>query len=155
MTSTTRCRILELLQHVVAILGGNLMSKLGRLSDVEMEVMMTIWELANPVTVAQLLAIFESKKAWKTSTIATMLDRIISKGFLRKEMKGKANYYNIVATLEDYQKQEGRNIISSLYGGSVKSFVAAFVEDGNMTPADVKELQEWFASSIGEDGAIK
>ena len=131
------------------------MKQLGRLSDVEMEVMQVIWGLATPVTVAQLLSVFEDIKGWKTSTISTMLERIISKGFLHKEMKGKANYYNIVATLEDYQRQEGRNIISSLYGGSVKNFIAALVDDGSMTAADVEELREWFASSIGKDGDIK
>jgi len=130
------------------------MNKLGRLSDVEMELMQTIWGLAAPVTVAQLLAIFENSKGWKNSTISTMLERIISKGFLCKEMKGKANYYSAVATLEDYQKQEGRNIISSLYGGSVKNFMAALAEDGGMTEADVRELQEWFAGNIGKGGDV-
>ena len=131
------------------------MNNLGRLSDVEMEIMQTIWGLATPVTVAQLLAIFEDSKGWKNPTISTMLERIITKGFLRKEMKGKTNYYSIVSTLEDYQKQEGRSIISSLYGGSVKNFVAALAESGSMTDTDVRELQEWFASSIGKDGDVK
>ena len=131
------------------------MKQLGRLSDVEMEVMQVIWGLAAPVTVARLLGLFEDSKGWKTSTVSTMLERIISKGFLRKEMKGKVNYYNIVATLEDYQRQEGWNIVSSLYGGSVKNFVAALVDDGNMTEADVKELREWFRGSVDKDGDIK
>ena len=131
------------------------MNKLGRLSDVEMELMQKIWGLATPVTVAQLSAIFEDSKGWKNSTISTLLERIILKGFLRKEMKGKANYYSVVATLEDYQKQEGRNIISSLYGGSVKNFMASLAEDGGMTDTDVRELQEWFTSSIGKDDDIK
>jgi len=131
------------------------MNQLGRLSDVEMELMQVIWGSSSPVTVAQLLNIFESSKGWKTSTISTMLERIIAKGFLRKDMKGKANHYSIVATLEDYQKQEGQTLISSLYGGSVKNFMASFVDGGNMTAADVKELQEWFASSIGRDGDVK
>jgi len=131
------------------------MNKLGRLSDVEMELMQTIWGLATPVTVTQLLAIFDDSKGWKNSTIATMLERIMSKGFLRKEMKGKANYYSTVASFEDYQKQEGRSIISSLYGGSVKNFMAALAEDGGMTDTDVRELQEWFSSSIGKGGEIK
>ena len=129
------------------------MNKLGRLSDVEMEVMQQIWDIATPVTVSKLLVVFENNKGWKTSTISTMLERIISKGFLQKEMKGKTNYYSVVVTFEDYQKHEGRNIISSLYGGSVKNFIAAFAEDGSMTDTDINELREWFASSIGKDGA--
>jgi len=131
------------------------MNKLGRLSEVEMELMQTIWELATPVTVTQLLTIFEDSKGWKNSTISTMLERIISKGFLQKELKGKANYYTVIASFEDYQKQEGRGILSSLYGGSIRNFVAALAEDGGMTDTDVRELQEWFASSISKDGDIQ
>jgi len=128
------------------------MNKLGRLSDVEMDVMQTIWGLATPVTVAQLVVIYRDSKGWKTSTLSTILERIISKGFLRKEMKGKVNYYTIVASLEDYQKQEGRNILSSLYQGSIKSFMAALVDDGSITDTEVKELQEWFQESINKGG---
>ena len=131
------------------------MKKLGRLSDVEMEVMQTIWGLDTPITVAQLLAIFEDSKGWKTSTISTMLERIISKGFLQKEMKGKANYYSTTATLEDYQVQEGRNILASLYGGSIVNFVAALTEGGDMTQEDVLELREWFENSTCEEDKAK
>ena len=131
------------------------MNTLGRLSDVEMELMQTIWGLAVPVTVTQLLTIFENSKGWKTSTISTMLERIISKGFLHKAMKGKANYYNITATLEDYQRQEGRNILSSLYGGSIVNFMAALTDDGNMSKEDIAELREWFQNSVSVEGELK
>jgi len=80
---------MKLQRHCVGVsFGGARMNKLGRLSDVEMEPMQTIWGLATPVTVAQLLAIFENSKGWKNST------------------------------------------------------------------KNVKELQEWFVSSIGKDGDI-
>lgn len=139
---------------------------LGRLSDVEMELMHTIWGLAAqdagasseqrerpaPVTVTALLAIFEGSKGWKNSTISTMLERIISKGFLRKEMQGKANYYHATVSFEEYQRQEGRSLLASLYGGSVKNFVAALADDGGMTDADVQELQEWFTNIASKDG---
>jgi len=131
------------------------MSELGRLSDVEMEVMQMIWGLESPVTVAQLLAIFEDSKGWKTSTISTMLDRIIAKGFLCKEIRGKANYYSVIATLEDYQRQEGRNILSSLYGGSIVNFMAALTDGGNMNQADIAELREWFQRSVDGEGEAK
>ena len=83
------------------------------------------------------------------------LERLIAKGFLRKEMIGKTNYYSIAATFADYQRQEGRNIISSLYEGSVKNFMAALVEDGGMNKSEVKELRDWFTNNVDEDGDIK
>ncbi|MCL2611433.1 MAG: BlaI/MecI/CopY family transcriptional regulator [Defluviitaleaceae bacterium] len=51
------------------------MNKLGRLSEVEMEVMQMIGGLAIPVTVAQLVTIFEDSKGWKNSTIANVPEK--------------------------------------------------------------------------------
>jgi len=126
------------------------MKKLGRLSETEMEVMQAIWELATPVTVAQLLAIFEESKGWKTSTLSTILARLIDKGFLTKKMTGKMNFYDINLTLEEYQKYEAQNLLTTLYAGNVKSFVAALVDDDSVTQEDIKDLRQWFQNKAGE-----
>lgn len=118
------------------------MLKLGRFSDTEMEVMYTIWELATPVTVAQLLEVFEESKGWKTSTMSTLLSRLIEKGFLTKEMKGKVNYYDVNLMLEDYKKHEAQSLLTNLYGGNVKTFVAALVDDERVTQEDILDLKQ-------------
>jgi len=126
------------------------MLKLGRLSDTEMEVMHTIWELATPVTVAQLLEVFEESKGWKTSTMSTLLSRLIEKGFLTKEMKGKVNYYDVNLSLEDYKKHEAQSLLTNLYGGNVKTFVAALVDDERVTQEDILDLKQWFQDKTGD-----
>ena len=123
--------------------------EIGRLSETEAEVMQTIWELATPVTVAQILAIFEERKGWKTSTLSTILSRLIDKGFLAKEMKGKVNYYKSELTLQDYQKHETQSLLSNLYGGNVKNFVAALVDDDKVSQDDINELKQWFDERAG------
>jgi len=127
------------------------MKNLGRLSETEMEVMQTIWELATPVTVAQILAIFEESKAWKTSTLSTILSRLIDKGFLAKEMKGKVNFYSTNLTLQEYQKHETQNLLSNLYGGNVKTFVASLVDDEAITQEDIEDLSQWFQRKAGDN----
>jgi len=126
------------------------MKKIGRLSETEMEVMQTIWELATPVTVAQLLSIFKEDKGWKTSTLSTILARLIEKGFLSKEMKGKVNYYDITLTLQEYQKHETQNLLTNLYSGNVKTFVAALVDDETVTQDDIEDLKQWFQDKAGD-----
>ena len=120
------------------------MSTLGRLSEAETEVMQAIWELAGPVTVAQLLVIFDERKQWKTSTLSTILSRLIDKGFLTKSMKGKVNFYEVVLTFQEYQKRETQNLLTNLYSGNVKSFVAALVDDEIVSREDIDELKRWF-----------
>ena len=126
------------------------MKHLGRLSETEMEVMRAIWELATPVTVAQLLAIFEQSKGWKTSTLSTLLSRLIDKGFLAKEMKGKVNFYSANLTLKEYQKREAQALLTTLYGGNIKNFVAALVDDEGISQKDIEDLRRWFQGKAGE-----
>ena len=127
------------------------MNKLGRLSEVEMEVMQAIWAMAEPVTVARLQELFEDRKGWKTSTVATMLERIIAKGFLKKEMRKKVKIYTPLATLDDYRRTEGRSLLSGLFGGSIKSFMAALADDAEITKSEILELKEWLDESFGEE----
>ncbi|MGE7271792.1 BlaI/MecI/CopY family transcriptional regulator [Brevibacillus panacihumi] len=125
------------------------MKKLGRLSETEMEVMEVIWGVAAPVTVAQLLDIFESK-GWKTSTLSTILKRLIEKGYLTKSMTGKVNYYDPVLTLDEYKKHETQSFLSRLYNGKVKNFIASLVDDDELSREDIAELKEWFARKEGK-----
>lgn len=124
--------------------------ELGRLSETELEVMEVIWELEAPATVTQLLAIFQSK-GWKTSTLSTLLKRLIEKGYLTKSMNGKVNYYVPALTLKAYKKLETQSFLSRLYNGKAKNFIAALVDDEQLSLNDVAELKDWFARQEDEN----
>lgn len=123
------------------------MHTLTKLSATETEVMQIIWELAAPVTVSQLLIVFEQRN-WKTSTMSTILARLIDKGFLTKEMKGKANYYRATLTLPEYQKYETRSLLTDVFSGNVKNLVAALVDE-DVSGQDIDELKKWFEDMTG------
>ncbi|MFD0713037.1 BlaI/MecI/CopY family transcriptional regulator [Paenibacillus sp. GCM10027626] len=125
------------------------MEKLGRLSETEMEIMEVIWRIAGPVTVAQLLELLESK-GWKTSTMSTLLKRLIEKGFLAKTMSGKTNYYGPVLTWQEYQKHEIKSFLDRLYKGKVKNFFAALVGQDELIADDIAELKQWFQREEGK-----
>jgi len=126
------------------------MSKLTRLSGAEMEVMHEIWELAAPITVSKLVSLFEESKGWKTSTLSTILSRLIDKGFLTKTMKGNVNYYETDVTLYDYQRSEASSMLANLYGGNVQKYVAALVDSDGITQEDINGLKQWFQTITGD-----
>lgn len=125
------------------------MKNLGRLSETEMEVMEVIWKSSEAVTVAQLLDLFKSKD-WKTSTLSTILKRLIEKGFLTKSMSGKVNYYEPVLTWQEYQKYETKSFLGRLYKGKVKNFIATLVDEDELSQEDITELKEWFMRDGGK-----
>lgn len=126
------------------------MKNLGRLSETEMEIMEVVWELETSVTVNRLMDIFKAKD-WKTSTLSTILKRLIEKGFLTKSMNGKTNYYTPTLTLTEYKKYETQSFLSRLYNGKAKNFIAALVEDDELNQDDIAELKEWFARKDGKE----
>ncbi len=125
------------------------MKNLGRLSETEMEVMQKIWELGDPVTVAQLMDVFKNKD-WKTSTLSTILKRLIEKGFLVKSMKGKVNFYYTALTLSEYKKYETKTLLSRLYNGNIRNLLASMADDDGLTKDDIEDLKKWFLNKAGE-----
>ncbi|GGH65656.1 penicillin-binding protein [Paenibacillus silvae] len=125
------------------------MKYLGRLSETELEVMEVIWQKQEAVTVTTLLSKFADKD-WKTSTMSTILKRLIEKGFLTKSMEGKVNYYEATITLEQYRRYETQSFLNRLYNGKAKNFITALVNDDELNQKDIAELREWFKHEKGE-----
>ena len=119
------------------------MTKLGRLSEVEMEIMQTIWGLAAPVTIAQLLDIFGDRK-WKTQTMATFLARLADKGLIYVNSSNRANIYTAAMNEQKYYQLEARSLLSSMYDGSLQNFLSALYGGGRVEVDEVEELKKWF-----------
>ena len=121
----------------------------GRLSETELEVMREIWGMAAPVTVSGVLEIFSVRRGWKTSTLSTIMDRLIEKGYLTKTLHGKANIYKPLFSEEEHKEYETKLFLNDVHGGSVKSFIAA-LSDTTLSPDEIAEIRKWFFQKAGE-----
>ena len=117
--------------------------KFEKMSDSEMEIMKVIWELATPVTIAQLLVIFENRK-WKTQTMATFLVRLADKGLLTYKRHKNTNFYTAAITEQKYYQLEAQSLLSSMYDGSLQNFLSALYGGGKVDVNEVEELKKWF-----------
>lgn len=127
------------------------MKELGRLSETEWEVMTAIWEMPVPVTVAELLSRFEQEKKWKTSTLSTLLARLMEKGFLTKTMTGKTNFYTPVMTQEAYKNYRTQTFLQTVHGGSMRSFMAALTGGETLPPEEIAALRSWLRALTDEE----
>lgn len=126
------------------------MKKFQGLSDSENEIMHVIWESNNPVTTAQLLTIFEDKK-WKSQTISTFLKRMVDKGLLNQTTKGRTNFYTAVLTEQEYRHLEAKDLIDSMYNGSLCTFLATLYGEKSIKEEDLNELRQWFDEAMKND----
>ena len=113
------------------------------IGDAELEIMKVIWQADAPVTSLEIGKKVE-ERGWKKTTIATFLTRLVEKGALMAEKQGKLYYYSPVITEKEYRKSQTKNLIKTLYNGSVKDFAVAFFEEQKLSDRDISELKAIF-----------
>jgi len=124
-------------------------SNLKRLSDTEMEIMREIWAMENEITVSRLLDIFTPRRDWKKSTLSTLMDRLIEKGYLHKSIRGKTNIYTPALNEEAYKKHQTQVFLEAVHNGNMKSFVASFADIKGLTDDDIAEISAWLDEKVG------
>ena len=126
------------------------MKQFQSLSDSEMEVMQAVWSSQGPVTTGEMVERF-SDKGWKIQTVATFLTRLVEKGVLKMEKRGRGNLYSPALTPEGYRSREARNMIDTMYHGSMLDFMAALYGGGGVDKREAEELRRWFEQEMGEE----
>lgn len=109
----------------------------------EYEIMKILWENGGKMTVAQVTAKL-SDNDWTASTVSTFLQRLLKKGVVLCEKKGKTNLYFPGISQDKYDFEETENFIAKIYKGSAKSLVAALFENKKLSKDDVLELKKMF-----------
>lgn len=113
------------------------------IGDAELEIMKVIWRANEPVTSLDIGKAVE-EHSWKKTTIATFLTRLVEKGALSAEKCGKLYYYTPLITEKEYKKAQTKNLIKTLYNGSVKEFAVSFFEEQKLSDKDIAELRAIF-----------
>ncbi len=113
------------------------------IGDAELEIMKVVWDAKEPITSLEIGKEVE-EKGWKKTTIATFLTRLTEKGALRAEKRGKLYYYSPKISEKDYRKSQTRNLIQSLYHGSIREFAVALFEEEKWSSEEIQELKAIF-----------
>lgn len=116
------------------------MKKLG---DAELEIMLSIWAAGEPVTSSYVQEKLRGSRDWALPAILTSLSRLVEKGFLACEKRGKSNRYRPLISESEYKAVEGRGIIDRLYGSSFTGMVASLYNGRAIGKDDLAELRQY------------
>ena len=112
----------------------------GKISDSELEVMRVLWDADSALPVAEIRRILQARRGWESTTIKTLVQRLVNKGAVLQEKRG--NYcYSPLVTEKEYNEWATDDLINKLYRGSAKSLVAALVQSDELSEADIEELR--------------
>jgi len=96
-----------------------------------------IWD-NEPITSGDLVKLCESTLQWKKSTTYTMLKRICEQQLFQNE---NACVTSLVSR-DEYLQNQGEQFLEQNFGGSMPSFLAAFMDRRKLTRKQIEEIRD-------------
>lgn len=117
-----------------------------RLPDAELEIMKVIWHNECPISTSEVKRIIdEESSAGKTvQTVQTLLNRLIAKGYIKKDRRGKEYIYTPLVSEKDYVEFESDRFLKKMHGNSVTNLMRALFDSRNISDEDIAELEAMF-----------
>lgn len=119
------------------------MDTFKKLPDAEFEIMKVVWSHDEPVTTGLIMERLGKAKEWKAQTIITLMMRLVDRGFLRTEKKGKERTYFPLIHKKDYLKFETGDFMDRFHSNSITSLVATLYNGKKLSAEDLDELEKW------------
>lgn len=117
------------------------MKQMPRLPDAELRVMQALWELEPPASRMEIEGIVNKTDSLATTTILTLLSRLLERGFVSTKKKGRSNCYTPLISKEDYLASQSKSFFEKLCDGNLQIFASALCDSG-LSDDDIKELRE-------------
>ena len=121
-------------------------SEIKKLPDAELEIMKVVWHNENPIATSEIKRIIDAEgvNQWTQSTMQTLINRLIAKGFLEKGKRGKEYIYTALVDEAEYVELENELFLKKMHGNSVTSFMRALFDSRQISDSDIDELEQMF-----------
>lgn len=110
------------------------------LSLADHRLMNLVWD-HEPLSSRRLSELAEDQLGWKRTTTYTVLKRLCDKGCLQN----KSTTVTSLVDRETVQRTDGQDLLDRSFGGSLPSFLAAFLKAGSVSDQEADEIQKLLA----------
>lgn len=110
------------------------------ISAAEWVVMRVLWVNA-PLSTNEVVAALGNSRDWKPKTIHTLLARLVQKGALRADKRGREYVYSPLVGAEECEHEVSRSFLGRFFDGELAPFLARFVEKERLTRKQILELK--------------
>lgn len=110
------------------------------ISDAEWEVMRVVWSLGS-ATSHEMITALKEKMGWKDATVKTLIGRLVKKGALTTDKKGRAFVYHPTieeqAAIDDATTSLFHHLCRMRQGQAISNLI----DDLTLTQGDIERLQ--------------
>ena len=119
-----------------------------QLSKTEEQLMQYLWKLEKAFMKDLLDNYPEPKPA--TTTVATLLKRMIDKGFVAYTTHGKSREYYPLVKKEDYFSKHVNGLIKNFFNDSASQFASFFTRKTDLTKSELEDLRKLIDNEINK-----
>lgn len=116
----------------------------------EWTVMSALWG-REPQSLSQVIASMGDSVDWSYTTYATYLTKMIQKGFVGFEARGRDKFYFPLREKDECIEAESRSLLNKLNRDGAKKLLICMIREGNLTKEDQTELKD-LIENLSRDG---
>jgi predicted transcriptional regulator len=120
-----------------------------QLTKAEEQIMHILWAIGEG-SVQDILKEFDNDKPART-TVATVLNILEGKNFVRHRNEGRVNIYQPAVKKEEYSKNQLFGFVKNYFDGSFSSMVSFFAKESNLSLAEMDKMLEETRKALTEE----
>lgn len=122
------------------------------ISQAELVIMKLLWE-QSPLTAKQIneqIQAQHTERQWRKATVKTLINRLLTKGFIDYEQQGRRYLYQPTVEKSTYLATQNDRFLNDLYDGQLSHMLAAFTQHEQLSEAEIKDIKS-FINKLEKD----
>jgi predicted transcriptional regulator len=116
-----------------------------KISAVEWKILNSIWELGDTPSVREVWEYLYPQKEKAYTTVQTIMNNLVKKGYLEKKKIGLVNFYSPLKTKDDSIKSEISKLISKAFNNSAPALATYLIRKQDLDLDDIKTMKALLA----------
>lgn len=112
-----------------------------QISPAEWEIMRVVWT-SHPITSKEIFEILQDKTDWKLPTAKTLIGRLVKKGMLTTETKGRKYEYSPAVTEKESMKEATDALLQQVCSTKVGQTIELMLENSVLSQEDLASLEQ-------------
>jgi BlaI family penicillinase repressor len=117
-----------------------------RISEAEWDVMEVFWQ-RSPQTSSEVHEALHPNTHWKSTTVRTLISRLLAKGILEHVVDGKRYLYSAAQSRDECVEAASQSFLERIFGGSVQPLLLHFASRTRLSKRDAEKLKELLGGS--------
>ncbi len=113
-----------------------------KISSVEWKILNAVWELGDTPSVRDVWEYLYPDKEKAYTTVQTIMNNLVNKGYLNKKKIGLVNFYSPLKTKDDSIKSEISKLISKAFDNSAPALASYLIRKQDLDLKDIKAMKE-------------